>query len=366
MPQCFFQRENRLALVEPVLCRCMPPDMHIALVLLDARQLCILFCQAQDRAITEALVGVNRCAAAFGVGHGYEDRVIRRNHCHAPGCHEICIDGGLARRVQLGGVRLLPFTFATPGIEPALPTSLVIGDDAPGDIAIEQVRNLREPPCSQEVRQEKCAISQAAQGVAWDGCKETKYFIFCEIARPDLYLHAMQPLGWIITLIEFVGLAIAIIGGVMRSKAIESTHDDQANVARAVTWRCATRRRHRQEVNHIFSGVLLWRPGTPLEEPAQGAGIITHGMGAIGMRDKNILEVGGDTVLPEQLQGHSPSSTAQSQSIIDKRTVDGIGYINGATVEQRYTTSVQYDDTKMEGMHVRLSTLSTLNMRERE
>src|SRR5258707_11440139 len=41
-----------------------------------------------------------------------------------------------------------------------------------------------EPPCSQEVRQEKCAISQAAQGVAWDGCKETKYFIFCEIARP--------------------------------------------------------------------------------------------------------------------------------------------------------------------------------------
>src|SRR5258708_18581882 len=159
MPQCFSERENSLAFVERVLCRCMPPDMHIALVLLDARQLCILFCQAQDRAITEALVGVNRCAAAFGVGHGYEDRVIRRNHCHAPGCHEICIDGGLARRVQLGGVRLLPFTFATPGIEPALPTSLVISDGAPAHIAIEHVCMPRVPTCRHEVPQEKCVSS---------------------------------------------------------------------------------------------------------------------------------------------------------------------------------------------------------------
>src|SRR5258708_32039580 len=36
------------------------------------------------------------------------------------------------------------------------------------------------------------------------------------------------------------------------------------------------------------------------------------------------------TLFRSQRQTHAQSSTAQSQSIIDKRTVDGIGYIDGA------------------------------------
>src|SRR5260221_5808064 len=110
----------------------------------------------------------------------------------------------------------------------------------------------------------------------------------------------MQPLGGVLSSKQLVWLVIRIIDGIAAGEAIEATHDDETDVARTVAWRRATRRRHRQEIDHIFSRVLLWCPGTTLEEPAQGARIITHGMRAVGVRDKDILEVGGDTVLPEQ------------------------------------------------------------------
>src|SRR5258707_4269518 len=177
MPQRLFQRENSLALVEPVLCRGMPPDMHIALVLLDARLLCILFCQAQDRAITEALVRIDRCAAAFGIGISYENRVICGNGRHAPGCFKIHHNSRVGWRRQFSSVHLSTTAFTGPMIEVALPPAVLIGDHTPLDISPQQVRNLREPTSCQEVRQEERPISQTAQGVARDGCKEAEYFL---------------------------------------------------------------------------------------------------------------------------------------------------------------------------------------------
>src|SRR5258708_985126 len=103
---------------------------------------------------------------------------------------------------------------------------------------------------------------------------------------------------------------------------------------------------------HVLACTQIRRFAGVAEEAAQHGSVGLHGTLAVGVRGKDLAQVGGDTVLPQQAQAHAQSSTPEFQSIIDKRTVNGIDYGGGVTVDVEYTASIEYNGNKMEGMHV--------------
>jgi len=81
---------------------------------------------------------------------------------------------------------------------------------------------------------------------------------------------------------------------------------------------------------------------------------------AARVRGVDLPQEGITALFPEQRQSHAQPSSSYAQAIIDQGTVYREDYRGDVTVDIEYTTSVHDNNGKMEGMHVRLTTLSTL------
>ena len=102
---------------------------------------------------------------------------------------------------------------------------------------------------------------------------------------------------------------------------------------------------------HVLACTQLWRFARVAEEAAQHTRVGLDGTLAVGVRGKDLAQVGRDTMLPQQRQVHAVSST-EFQAIIDQGTMHGKDDTGGTTGEIGYTTNIHYHDGTMEGMHV--------------